>query len=160
MATQATHLWRPSSARVLTLDSFVPVARGSAATATAPAPQAWPMKDPGDVLDYQIDLSPAVVGNDGDSIVTIDVAINPSASGDLTLLSVSADDPRIVLWFGAGVAGVTYTVTLHVGMTSGRQIARDFLLPVIQLATASGGGALLAAPGQAVVTQAGTLSVS
>lgn len=157
MPTQAMHLWRPSNARVLSLDSFVPVPRGS--TATPPAPQAWPMKDPGDVLDYQIDLGPAIIGNDGDSVSTVDVTVAPTGSADLNLMSVSADDPRIVLWFGGGRPGVTYTVTLRVGMSSGRQVARDFLLPVVQLATPSDGGMLLTAPSQPLLTQTGPITV-
>src|ERR1700761_4159000 len=125
MPTQATHLWRPSSARLLVLDGFIPVPRGT--NAIAPPPQSWPIKDPGDLLDYQLDLTPALVGNEGDSIATLDVSVNPSETGDLTLVSGAADDPRIVLWFGAGRAGVTYRVTVRISLTSGRQIARDFL---------------------------------
>ena len=64
MPTQAKHVWKPSSARTVTLDSFIPVARGS--VASAPSPLNWPTKDPADVLDYQFDISPAFVGNDGD----------------------------------------------------------------------------------------------
>ena len=67
MPTIASHVWRPSSARILYLDSFIPVARGSAAM--APAPLSWPAKDPADVLDYQFNVASAVVGNDGDAIL-------------------------------------------------------------------------------------------
>ena len=154
---QATHLWRPSSARTLTLDAFVPAPRGGAAI--APALQAWAMKDPVDVLDYVVDLSPATVGNEGDSITTIDVSITPNGVGDLALVSAAADDPRVVLWLGSGRAGVTYTVTLRAGFSSGRQVARDLLLPVVQLATPTDGNVLTAQPGSAMTTPTGTLTV-
>ena len=83
MATSASHIWRPSASRVLLLDGFVPGPRGFA---TYPAtPLRWPAKDPGDVLDYQFDIAPALAGNDGDAISTIDVLITPSSEGDLVL---------------------------------------------------------------------------
>jgi hypothetical protein len=68
MSTPATHTWIPSHARVVTIDSFIPVARGT--TAVAPPPLNWPTKDPGDILDYILDIGPAIVGNDGDSIAS------------------------------------------------------------------------------------------
>ena len=79
MPTPATHVWKPSNARTVVLDSFIPVPRGS--TAVAPPPLNWPTKDPADVLDYQFDISPALVGNDGDAIATLDVTIEPANPG-------------------------------------------------------------------------------
>ena len=72
-ATPAAHLWRPSVARLLVLDTFVPVPRGTVAAALPPLQ--WPAKDPLDVLDYQFDIAPALTGNRGDAISTLDVAI-------------------------------------------------------------------------------------
>ncbi len=76
MPTTAAHVWRPSAARTITLDAFVPVPRGT--TATPPAPLSWPLKDPADLLDYQFDIAPALIGNDGDAIATLDIAISPA----------------------------------------------------------------------------------
>ena len=89
MPTPATHVWKPSNARTVVLDSFIPVPRGS--TALAPPPLNWPAKDPADVLDYQFDISPALVGNDGDAIATLDVTIEPANPGDLVLNSATTD---------------------------------------------------------------------
>lgn len=133
MPTAASHVWRPSSTRVVVLDSFVPVPRGSA-TAT-PAPLSWPVKDPGDVLDYVFDVSPALAGNDGDGIADLDVAITPNQPGDLALNSVSADGASAVLWLSGGLVGTTYTITISIVTTNGRTISRSVFLPVIQLAT-------------------------
>ena len=79
MATSAVHVYRPSAARVLVLDGFVPGVRG--ATPMAQAPLAWPAKDPADVLDYQFDIAPALSGHDGDAVATLDVAISPASPG-------------------------------------------------------------------------------
>ena len=132
MNTTATHVWRPSAARVLVMDGFVPGPRGVSAQAVA-APT-WPAKDPADVLDYQFDIAPALTGNDGDAVATLDVGISPSSPGDLSLASAAADGSRAVLWLQGGVAGTTYTVTLTVGTQAGRMLSRSVLLPVVALA--------------------------
>ncbi len=132
MPTTASHAWIPSVARTVTLDAFVPVPRGT--TPTPPSPACWPLKDPGDVLDYQFDIAPALIGNDGDTIATLDITIFPANTGDLTLASATADGTRAVLWLVAGQSGTTYTVTLNIGTQAGRTIARSVLLPVGALA--------------------------
>ena len=55
-----------------------PLPRGAQATSTQPP--SWPGKDPGDVLDYEIDFSAALSGS-GDRIQTIDVAITAERRG-------------------------------------------------------------------------------
>src|ERR1700761_4907339 len=110
MATPATHVWKPSCARSVTIDSFVPVPRGS--TATLPAPLNWPTKDPSDVLDYELNIEPAVLGNCGDVIATLDVWISPNNPGDLALNSSTADGTVAVLWLAGGQAGTVYTITV------------------------------------------------
>jgi hypothetical protein len=132
MPTIASHVWKPSVARTVTLDAFVPVPRGT--TAVVPAPPSWPLKDPGDLLDYQFDIAPALIGNDGDAISTLDITLYPANPGDLALSSTTADGTRAVLWLGCGQPGITYTVTLTIGTQAGRTIARSVLLPVATLA--------------------------
>lgn len=132
MPTAATHIWRPSAARTITLDAFVPVPRGT--IAQAPSPLSWPVKDPADLLDYQFNIAPALIGNDGDAIATLDITISPSAPGDLALTATAADGARAVLWLSGGQPGTTYTVTLTIGTQAGRTIARSVLLPVLTLA--------------------------
>ncbi len=157
MATTATHVWKPSVARVLVVDGFVPTPRGT--PAVSKALPAWPAKDPGDVLDYQFDISPALTGNDGDAVATLDVNISPANPGDLALSSAAADGARAVLWLGGGHAGTTYTVTLSIGTQAGRTLSRSVLLPVIALAAApslptslqtEGGASLVDENGQAL----------
>ena len=132
MPTTAAHVWRPSAARSITLDAFVPVPRGT--IAAAPALLSWPLKDPSDLLDYQFDIAPALLGNDGDAIATLDIAVAPSANGDLAIASTAADGTRAVVWLSGGQPGTVYTVTLTIGTQAGRTIARSVLLPVAILA--------------------------
>ena len=149
MPTAAPQLVRPSSARRVVLDGFVPTPLGS--LASAPAALSWPVKDPGDVLDYEVDISPALAGNDADSIATIDVTINPSATGDVTLTSSAADGSVAVLWLAGGHAGTVYTVQVTIGTTAGRIIGRAIFLPVLALVSSPPpAGALTTADGAAV----------
>ena len=143
MPTIAARVWRPSSARRVLLDAFIPVARG--ASAVAPPLLAWPTKDPGDVLDYQLDISPALEGNDGDSITTLDVLITPNQPGDLTLVSSAADGTSAVLWFSAGQSNTLYSVSISIGTGNGRRIHRTIVLPVIALSVASASATALRA---------------
>jgi hypothetical protein len=146
MSTPAAHVWKPSNARTVVLDAFIPVPRGSAAV--APPPLNWPTKDPSDVLDYQFDISLAVAGNDGDSIATLDVTVEPANPGDLTLNSASADGTMAVLWLSGGQAGIVYTITLVIATTNGRTIQRSILLPVLYLSVPP-------IPPNALITDAG-----
>ena len=133
MSTPASHVSKPSSARTVVLDSFIPVPRGAAAA--APPPLNWPTKDPGDVLDYGFDISPALVGNPGDGIATLDVTIAPNNPGDLSMISASADGSVAILWLSAGQPGTVYVITIVIGTTSGRTLQRSVLLPVLYLST-------------------------
>ena len=154
----ASHVWRPSAARVLVMDGFVPGPRG--VPASAAATPTWPNKDPADVLDYQFDIAPALSGNDGDAVATLDVAISPANPGDLSLASAAADGSRAVLWLQGGQAGTTYAVTLTIGTQAGRTLSRTVLLPVLALAgavapsstlTTDGGDALTDGNGNALL---------
>lgn len=131
MSTPAAHVWIPSHARVVTVDSFIPVARGT--TAVAPPPLNWPTKDPGDILDYILDIGPAIIGNDGDSIATLDVSSSPSNPGDLTIQSSTTDGSRVILWLAEGQAGTVYTLTFAITTVNGRSLQRSVLLPVLLL---------------------------
>jgi hypothetical protein len=148
MPTPATHVWKPSNARTVILDSFIPVPRGSAVI--APPPLNWPTKDPVDVLDYQFDISPALVGNDGDTIATLDVAIEPANPGGLVVQSATTDGAVAVLWLSGGQSGTVYTVNLMITTTNGRTINRSILLPVLYLSVPP-------VPSNAIFTDAGVV---
>jgi hypothetical protein len=135
LATLVSHVWKPSNARIITIDSFVPVPRGS--FATVPTPLSWPSKDPADILDYQLNIEPALIGNEGDTIGSVDLDIEPSQPGDLSLDNTAADGYKIVLWLSGGMAGVTYNVTVRVALASGRMLQRTILLPVVAMSSSS-----------------------
>ena len=133
MATQAAYSWIPSTARVIVLDAPGIAPRGT--LPCAPAVLNWPPKDPTDTLDFTVDISEVIAGNEGDAIATLDVVIGPSNPGDLTLVGSSADGDLAILWLSAGFAGVVYSVTVTIGTNSGRIIGRTINLPVVALAT-------------------------
>jgi hypothetical protein len=154
MSTPANHVWKPSNARTVTIDSFIAVARGT--TAVAPPPLNWPAKDPGDILDYIMDIAPAIVGNDGDGIATLDVSIAPSNPGDLVMQSSTADGSRVILWLSGGQAGIVYTLTFNVSTINGRSLQRSILLPVLLLSVPQvPATAILTSTGQPLTDQNG-----
>jgi hypothetical protein len=146
MPTVVSHVWKPSSARLVTIDSFVPVPRGT--SATAPFPLTWPTKDPGDILDYILDIGPAIVGNDGDGISNVAISFSPSNPGDITLQSTTADGSRIIIWLSGGQAGTIYTITFFITTINGRSLQRSVILPVLSLS-------IPIAPAGAIVTTTG-----
>ena len=159
MSMPASHLWKPSQARLVTIDSFMPVPRGT--TAVAPPPLNWPTKDPGDVLDYILDIGPAIVGNDADSIATLGVTISPSLPGDLTTQSMTTDGSQIILWLSNGQAGTVYNITFSITTVNGRALQRTIMLPVLLLSVPPvPAGALLTASGLALTDQNGNPIVS
>lgn len=134
MATPAQYVVRTSLARLVCLEGYGPRVRG---VGTGPSDLCWPAKDPSDVLDYVLDASPALLGVEGDGIVTLDVQIAPVETGGLVLNSTFADGDSAVLWISGGVAGRIYSVTVGLGTTNGRYLLRSVLLPVQSLAQAS-----------------------
>jgi hypothetical protein len=146
MSTSVTHLWRPSTARYLQIEGFVPVPRGPLVPPAMPL--VWPVKDPGDTLDYVFDVAPALTANPGDTISALSVTINPDAAGDLALVSAAADGTRAVLWLSGGQAQTTYMVTVTIAPAGGRTLARSIALPVAALASVT-------PPPTALTTQGG-----
>ena len=148
MSLLLSHVWKPSHARLVTVDSFIPVPRGT--HPTAPSPLNWPTKDPGDVLDYIIDIGPAIVGNDGDGIAATAVTVSPSDPGDLVVQSTIADGSQVIVWLSQGQAGIIYTITFSISTVNGRVLQRSVLLPVILLSIPN-------IPLNALVTTAGNV---
>jgi hypothetical protein len=114
------------------------------------------VKDPGDVLDYILDIAPAITGNDGDGIATLDVTLLPSNPGDLVVQSSTTDGSRIILWLSGGQAGIVYTVSFNISTINGRSLQRSVLLPVLLLSVPLvPPGALLMATGVPLTDQNG-----
>src|SRR5580698_4439779 len=116
-------LWQPSSARSVALEGLLPLPRGVMPTDLPPL--AWPIKDPGDVLDYSIDLAAALAGDATDQVATLAVTVLPNgATGDLQIGRMVASGTSAVVWLSAGLAGTTYAVRLTVGTLKGRVVGR------------------------------------
>lgn len=155
MATQANHSWKPSAARLLTIAGFERRPRG-ASPAVAGTIAAWPPKDPADTLDYVYDISPALRGDDGDSITDLDVTITPTQAGDLTLAASSVNGRTATLWLSGGQSGTTYAVTLAIGTVAGRSFQRTAYLSVLDLsADPPLGTELVTETGEPILDQAG-----
>jgi hypothetical protein len=136
-----THLYQPSTARLVVLDSFVPVPRG--AVAAPPVMPSWPVKDPADVLDYAVDVSAAVAGDSGDAVINFSATTAPSSTGDIVVDSAAFDGTQAILWISAGNSGTIYTVTLLLTLASGRVVSRSIALPVYSLSGPSPTSAVL-----------------
>jgi hypothetical protein len=155
MTAPANYLWRPSSARYVQVNGFIPIPRGP----QIPPAKAlvWPAKDPSDTLDYVFDISPALASNPGDVIATLDVTVSPNNPGDVSVVSSAADGPRAVIWLTGGQPLTTYTVTANITTTGGRALSRSIALPVVALASVPAPpNALTTALGQALTDPTGT----
>lgn len=102
------------------------------------------------MLDYILDIGPAIVGNDGDGIAAVAVSLSPSNPGDLELQSTTADGSRIALWLTGGQAGTIYTITFLITTINGRALQRSVLLPVLLLSVP-------AVPASAIFTTTGVV---
>ncbi len=135
MSTPAVHSWKPSHARVLTITGFDPRPRGAWRATPPGSAAAWPAKDPADLLDYVYDITPAVWGDDGDSIAFLDITITPDAAGDLSCTASTSNGLFAILWLSGGQSGTTYSVTLAITTLAGRSFQRTVLLPCISLSS-------------------------
>ena len=149
-----TQIWRPSSARRVVLDGFAPVPRGT--SQSSPPPLVWPAKDPSDVLDYEFDITAALVGNENDAIASVEVTASPDGAGHLAIGPVSADGPVAVLWIAGGQSNTTYVLQITITTTNGRTLGRAVALPVLALASAAvPSGALTTGGGLTITDQNG-----
>ena len=151
MPIAVSHVWRPSTARSVALDGVLPVPRGVIPSDLPPL--VWPAKDPGDVLDYEIDASAVVAGDPGDQVATVAVTVVPSVSpADVQVGRVSADGAVALLWLSGGQPGTVYAVQVSLSTQKGRVIGRTVLLPVRAMASVPPPTVPLTADGGAVIT--------
>jgi len=107
-----------SSARTIRV---LPTASGALLCSLA---QRWPAKDPGDVLDYSVDLSAWLADAAGDSFATITVTPEATTPGDLAILMLSANNNSglITCWLGYGIEYDDYTMDITVLTVGGRTL--------------------------------------
>ncbi len=83
------------------------------------------IKQPADVLDYDIDYMDFL--SDGDSISAKSVAVSPNG---LTIDSSAIFGTRVKVWLSGGTNGITYKVTVTATTTDGRVKQDEFKVKV------------------------------
>lgn len=84
------------------------------------------LKDPADVLDYDISYEDWIT--DDDTITTVATSVSPT--GALAVDSVSVSSPDVKVWVSGGTAGSTYTVTVTASTSGGRIKEETFKIRV------------------------------
>lgn len=85
-----------------------------------PRPLRWPTAQPGDDLDYSLDLTQPLC-DVGDSIASVSLAVMPSGTGELQPIDLTVNGSVITAQLCGGVAGRDYIVQVkYIGM-SGRK---------------------------------------
>jgi len=84
-------------------------------------------------LDFSADFGQDLLGDPGDAVANLVVAIAPNNPGDLALASSYLNGTVAVLWLTEGFAATTYQLTLTATTNSGRIISRCAFLPVQNL---------------------------
>lgn len=84
----------------------------------------WPSKDPGEVLDYQIDWSALL---DGD---TIDSSTFDVLSGSVVVDSSSIDNVTTTVWLSGGTLNETCTVENTIETVIGRTFQQSVRLRI------------------------------
>ena len=89
-------------------------------------------KDPGDVLDYTIDISgvidPDGANPNGDTIASVTWTV-PTG---LTKTSQVQNEGLAVIWLAGGTASRTYTLNMDAITAQGRTVNRDVQLEVAE----------------------------
>lgn len=84
------------------------------------------IKDPSDVLDYDITYEDWIT--DDDTITTVVTSVSPA--GELAVDSAQVATPDVKIWVSGGVAGSTYEITVTASTTAGRVKEETFKLRV------------------------------
>lgn len=83
------------------------------------------VKQPADVVDYDIDYSEWLT--DGDNVESATVDVTPEG---LTVESIFVADPKLKIWVSGGVNGITYKLTVTTTTADGRIKQDEFKLKV------------------------------
>ena len=94
-------------------------------------PQAWPHKDPNEVLDYDIRWSEAEGWADGDTIAT-STWTREGADTALTIASDDHDGAKATVWLSGGTPGVIYRLLNEITTADGRTFQDVATLEIVQ----------------------------
>lgn len=112
----------------------------------------WPIAEPDDSLDYNLDLT-AVMSATSDVIESVSISAAPSGSGELVLSNAYVGGYLIEFFASGGVAGRLYAILINVVTGAGREyswlanIAIDptYAIPPIPIAPNPGFGTAITA---------------
>ena len=85
----------------------------------------YPSKDPGEVLDYQLDWSKRLAGD----IITSSSWVNESNT-DIILSNESYANTKTTIWVSGGTSNSSYTLTNTVLTLGDRTLVQSVVLPV------------------------------
>ena len=87
----------------------------------------WPAKDPGDTLDFTLDITGWLL-DDGAS--TVAAVTGTAQTGITATLESSSTSPVIVFRIAGGTAPTTYYLNIQVTLSSGEVLYRTIYVPV------------------------------
>lgn len=88
----------------------------------------WPAKDPNEILDYSIDWSARLRGND---LITAS-SFTVSNTANLAIVANSFNNSVTTVWLAAGSPGRVAEITNHITTSAGRQFQESVTLTIIQ----------------------------
>jgi hypothetical protein len=104
----------------------------------------WPAeKQPGDILDYSVDVSAEMNVANGDTVSSVAASIKPSGTGELAIggrvvgLQLYAIGGIVTVWLSGGVPGRSYIVRLLVTLSNGKVLDIMGMLRVSRLLAVS-----------------------
>lgn len=83
------------------------------------------IKQPVEVLDYDVDYTDWLTAGDNVQSATVEVA--PTG---LTIDSIFINDPRVKVWVSGGLSGTTYKLTVTTTTADGRLKQDEFKIKV------------------------------
>lgn len=83
------------------------------------------IKQPADVVDYDIDYSDWL--SSGDTVASATSTVSPTG---LTLGTIVVSSTSVKHWLSGGTSGVTYKVTVTAVTTGGRTVQHEFRVKV------------------------------
>jgi predicted Zn-dependent protease len=79
----------------------------------------FPVKEPDEVLDFQIDAT-TKIADSADTINAVSVAIAPSGIGEMTVSEIKVNGSFITIWLNGGIPARIYQVNVQVSTTGNR----------------------------------------
>ena len=93
-------------------------------------PLVWPCAQPGEDLDYSLDMTAVLSDVGGDTISAVTAELSPSGSGEASLIDLGVMGAVVSLQISGGVAGRVYLADVAVTCSIGRAFVYTPQLPM------------------------------